>query len=134
MARIALASALTRLGRNSEAVALFPPLLDQAYRDGNWPQLWTALRILAELLVSLDRHETAAVLLAAARQSPSAPALSGPDIDRYQRLEELISQHTGTRVLGQITDLARALPRAQVVDRARATLDLLSRPPAPTAT
>jgi hypothetical protein len=112
-------------------VALFPPLLDQAYRDGNWPQLWTALRILAELLVSLDRHETAAVLLAAARQSPSAPALSGPDIDRYQRLEELISQHTGTRVLGQITDLARALPRAQVVDRARATLALLSRPPAP---
>jgi predicted ATPase/DNA-binding SARP family transcriptional activator len=134
VARIALASALTRLGRNSEAVALFPPLLDQAYRDGNWPQLWTALRILAELLVSLDRHETAAVLLAAARQSPSAPALSGPDIDRYRQLEELISQRTGTRVLGQITDLARALPRAQVVDRARAALVLLSRPPAPAAT
>jgi predicted ATPase/DNA-binding SARP family transcriptional activator len=130
VARIALASALTRLGRKSEAVALFPPLLDQAYRDGNWPQLWTALRILAELLVSLDRHEAAAVLLAAAREAPSAPALSGSDIDRYRQLEELISQRTGTRVLGQITELARALPRAQVVDRARATLDLLSRPPA----
>ncbi len=131
VARIALASALTRLGRKTEAVALFPPLLDQAYRDGNWPQLWTALRILAELLVSLDRHEAAAVLLAAARESPSAPALSGSDIDRYRQLDELISQRTGTRVLGQITELARALPRAQVVDRARATLDLLSRPPAP---
>ena len=32
---------------------------------------------------------------------------------------------------GQITELARALPRAQVVDRARAALDLLSRPSAP---
>jgi hypothetical protein len=131
VARIALAAALTRLGRKSEAVALFPPLLDQAYRDGNWPQLWTALRILAELLVSLDRHEAAAVLLAAARESPSAPALSGSDIDRYRQLEEMISQRTGSRVLGQITELARALPRAHVIDRARATLDLLSRPPAP---
>jgi hypothetical protein len=63
------------------------------------------------------------VLLAAAREAPSAPALSGSDIDRYRQLEELISQRTGTRVLGQITELARALPRAQVVDRARATLD-----------
>jgi hypothetical protein len=71
------------------------------------------------------------VLLAAARESPSAPALSGSDIDRYRHLEELISQRTGTRVLSQITELARALPRAQVVDRARAALDLLSRPPAP---
>jgi hypothetical protein len=44
-------------------------------------------------------------------------------IDRCRQLEELISQRTGTRVLGQITELARALPRAQVVDRARATLD-----------
>lgn len=126
VARIALASALTRLGRDSEALAIFPPLLDQAYRDGNWPQLWTALRILAELLARLDRHETAALLLAAARESPSAPALSGSDIDRYHDLEELISQHTGIRVLGQITELARALPRAHVIDRARATLDTLS--------
>ncbi len=130
VARIALASALTRLGCDSEALAIFPPLLDQAYRDGNWPQLWTALRILAELLVRLDRHETAALLLAAARESPSAPALSGSDIDRYQRLEELISQHTGISVLGQITELARALPRAHVIDRARAAIDTLSHPTA----
>jgi hypothetical protein len=52
VARIALASALTRLGRESQAVTLFSPLLDQAYRDGNWPQMWTALRIVAELLWS----------------------------------------------------------------------------------
>lgn len=39
VARIALASALTRLARHREALALFPPLLDQARRDGNWPQL-----------------------------------------------------------------------------------------------
>jgi tetratricopeptide (TPR) repeat protein len=81
VARIALASALTRLGRHGEALALFHPLLDQTRREGNWPQLWTSLRILAELLANLDRHETAAILLTAARQSPSAPAVSGSDVD-----------------------------------------------------
>ena len=109
VARIALASALTRLGHKGEALALFPPLLHQARREGKWPQLWTALRILAELLVSLDRHETAAVLLAAARQSTSAPAVSGEDGERYRQLEEQISQKTGPDVLDQITALARAL-------------------------
>jgi predicted ATPase/DNA-binding SARP family transcriptional activator len=126
VARIALASALTRLGHKREAMALFPPLLHQARREGNWPQLWTALRILAELLVSLDRHETAAVLLAAARESTSAPAVSGKDVERYRQLQEQISQKTGPDVLDQITALARALPRAQVVDRALAALDDLA--------
>ena len=126
MARIALASALTRLGHTEEALALFPPLLHQTRREGNWPQLWTTLRILAELLVSLDRHETAAVLLAAARESASAPAVSGQDAQRYRQLQEQISQKTGPDVLDQITALARALPRAQVVDRALAALAALN--------
>jgi len=126
VARIALASALTRLGHHEEALALFPPLLHQTRREGNWPQLWTALRILAELLVSLDRHETAAVLLAAAGQSTSAPAISGEDVERYRQLEEQISQKTGPDGLDQITALARALPRAHVVDRALAALDGLA--------
>ena len=126
VARIALVSALTRLGRHGEALALFPPLLHQARREGNWPQLWTALRILAELLAALGRQETAAVLLAAARESPSAPAVSGEDVERYRQLEELISQRTGPDVLEQITALARALPRAQVGDRALAALDGLA--------
>jgi predicted ATPase/DNA-binding SARP family transcriptional activator len=126
VARIALAAALTRLRRHEEALALFPPLLHQTRREGNWPQLWTALRILAELLVSLDRHETAAVLLAAARDAPSAPAVSGEDVQRYRQLEEQISQKTGPDALDQITALARALPRAHVVDRALAALDGLA--------
>jgi predicted ATPase/DNA-binding SARP family transcriptional activator len=126
VARIALAAALTRLGRHEEALTLFPPLLRQTLREGNWPQLWTALRILAELLVSLDRHQTAAVLLAAAREATSAPAVSGEDVQRYRQLEEQISQKTGTYALDQITTLARALPRAHVVDRALAALDSLA--------
>jgi predicted ATPase/DNA-binding SARP family transcriptional activator/tetratricopeptide (TPR) repeat protein len=131
VARIALVSALTRLGRHGEALALFRPLLDQARREGNWPQLWTALRILAELLASLDRHETAAVLLTAARQSPSAPAISGPDADRYRALDDLIRQRVDAAVLDQIATLASALPRTQVVDRALAAIDALQAQMAP---
>jgi hypothetical protein len=71
------------------------------------------------------RHETA-VLLAVARESTSAPALSGEDVERYRQLQEQISQKTGPDVLDQITALARALPRAQVVVRALAALDDLA--------
>jgi predicted ATPase/DNA-binding SARP family transcriptional activator len=131
VARIALVSALTRLGRCGEALALFRPLLDQARREGNWPQLWTSLRILAELLASFDRHETAAILLTAARQSPSAPAVSGPDVDRYRVLDDLIRQRIDPAVLDQIATLASALPRAQVVDRALAAIDGLNAQTAP---
>jgi len=131
VARIALAAALTRLGRHGEALVLFPALLDQARREGNWPQLWTSLRILAELLASLDRHEIAALLLTAAREAPSAPAVSGPDVDRHRLLDDLIRQRLEPDVLHQITTLARALPRAQVADRALAAIDGLNARTAP---
>lgn len=53
-----------------------------------------------------------------------------PGCDRYWQLEELISRRTAAMALGQITELARALPRAQVVDHARAALNLPNSPPA----
>jgi hypothetical protein len=52
--------------------------------------------------------------------------VSGEDVERYRQLEELISRRTGPDVLEQITALARALPRTQVVDRALAALDGLA--------
>jgi hypothetical protein len=52
--------------------------------------------------------------------------VSGKDVERYRQLQEQISQKTGPDVLDQITALARALPRAQVVDRALAALDDLA--------
>lgn len=60
VARIALLSALTRLGRRSEALVLVGPLLQEQRRTGGWPQLWTMLRILAEPLVAFHRTQTAA--------------------------------------------------------------------------
>jgi len=144
VALIALVSALTRLHRHDEALAVFPALLEQARRNGDWPYLWTALRIGAELLAASGQPETAALLLAAARHAPSAPTLTGADITRYRDLEHdlerQLSQQSGPGALGQIDTLAKTLPRAQVLDHALCALTargqepiagpLSSRPPA----
>jgi predicted ATPase/DNA-binding SARP family transcriptional activator len=126
VALIALVSALTRLERHDEALAVFPSLLEQARRNGDWPYLWTALRIGAELLAASGQPETAALLLAAARHAPSAPAVTGADVARYrdleQDLERQLGQQSGPGALGHIDTLARTLPRAQVLDRALCAL------------
>ncbi|GAA2568724.1 BTAD domain-containing putative transcriptional regulator [Pseudonocardia hydrocarbonoxydans] len=123
VARIALLSALTRLDRHSEALDLAGPLLHDELRTGSWPQLWTTLRILAELLVALDRDDTAALLLAAACAAPAAPALRGDDVERYRALEAGIGGRLGPAVVGRIRALAPLLPRVEVVDRALRALD-----------
>jgi predicted ATPase/DNA-binding SARP family transcriptional activator len=121
--RISLVSALTRSGHHHGALEVFPPLLHDLLRMSDWPQLWTALRILAELLVALDRPETAALLLAAADTAPSAPALAGADVERYRQLAEHIRECIGSDVVDRIGVLARPLPRAHVVGRALAAAD-----------
>jgi hypothetical protein len=126
VARIALVSALTRLGRHGEAQALFPRCCTRPAAKATGPSCGQRCASSPNSSRALGRQETAAVLLAAARQSPSAPAVSGEDVERYRQLEELISRRTGPDVLEQITALARALPRTQVVDRALAALDGLA--------
>lgn len=122
LATTALVAALTRLGRGTEALDLVEPLLERWLRLATWPQLWTTLRILAELLAEHDRPEPAALLLAAADRAPSAPAVTGEDADRYTRLAAAARARVGPRALERIDALAAVLPRAQVVDRARAAV------------
>jgi len=118
VARIALISALVRLGRHHEALRVFPDLLHQLRRRGGWPQLWTSLRILAELLEALGRPHDAALLLASASADPSAPKVTGDDIPRYRELQRRIIGQVGTGAHQRMTDQAALLPRAQVLDRA----------------
>jgi predicted ATPase/DNA-binding SARP family transcriptional activator len=122
VARIALVSALVRLGRRDEALRVFPDLLHQLRRRGGWPQLWTSLRILAELLAELDRPQDAAVLLASASADPSAPPITGDDVLRYRELQRRIVDHIGSGAHQQLADQAALLPRVQVLDRALGAL------------
>ena len=127
VARIALVSALVRLGRHDEALRVFPDLLHQLRRRGGWPQLWTSLRILAELLEALSRPQDAALLLAAASADPSAPPVTGDDGPRYRDLQRRIVGQIGTDAHQRLADQAALLPRVQVLDQALAALAATAR-------
>ncbi len=123
VARIALLSALTRLGRRDEALKDLPVLLCELLRAGNWPQLWTALRIGAELLEPVGEAETAALVLAAAQAAVSAPAVTGADVARHRELAERIRHRIGGPAADRAAALAAVLPRARVVERALAAAE-----------
>jgi pentatricopeptide repeat protein len=122
VARIALISALVRLGRHHEALQVFPDLMHQLRRRSGWPQLWTSLRILAELLEALGRPQDAALLLASASADPSTPPVTGDDIPRYRELQRRITDQIGTGAHQRLADQAALLPRVQVLDRALTAL------------
>ncbi|MDN5852171.1 MAG: hypothetical protein L0K86_04850 [Actinomycetia bacterium] len=126
VARIALLSALIRQAEVREALVLVPLLLQDEHRMGRWPQLWTTVRLFAELLATCGLHEMASLLLAAADAAPSAPPVAGADVERYRLLRNQIDQEIGADRAGRIAVLARALPRVQILDRARAAADNLA--------
>ena len=127
VARIALVSAHVRLGHRRDALDVFPALIDDLRRMSNWTQLWTSLRILAELLAEAREDHTSALLLSAASMAPAAPALTGADVARYNELHSQLSERLGPNVIAQISELAAALPRAQIVEPALTAISQVSR-------
>jgi predicted ATPase/DNA-binding SARP family transcriptional activator len=129
IASVALASAVVRHRDTAEALGLFPPLVQRWRRSATWTQLWTTMRLLAELLVRCGRHEVAALLLAAADADAAAPAVTGEDRARLDRLLEALRSELGEAAVDAVTDLARSLLRSQVVERALDEVgDLLTAP------
>jgi predicted ATPase/DNA-binding SARP family transcriptional activator len=125
IASVALASAVVRHRDTDEALALFPPLVQRWRRSATWTQLWTTMRVLAELLVRCGRHEVAAMLLAAADADPAASAVTGEDRSRLHHLRDSISDELGEATSRAVADLAASLPRAQVVERALRAVEIL---------
>ena len=121
VARVALLSALTRTGRVADALALSLTLLELQQRRGHWPQLWTTMRILAELFTVAGRFEAAELVLAAAETAPSAPGLAGADITRYRVLRADLREGLGGTLADRIAAVARLLPRTEILARTRET-------------
>lgn len=122
LSRLALFAVLVRRGEHQDAFNLGVPLLQDIRRAGSWPQIWTTIRISAELLAVRDRREDAAFLLGAAQAAPTAPPLVGDDVGRYAGLWAELRRTLGESVVERISDLAAGLPRTQVIDRAAAVL------------
>lgn len=119
VARIALLGVQVRTGCHDDLPDVVR-LLEDEERAGAWPQTWTTLRILAELVRALGRPHDACYLLAAAAAAAGAPPLTGDDVQRYADLVAGLRAELGPEVVGRIDRLARASPRAQVLERAKA--------------
>ncbi|MFD2028891.1 AfsR/SARP family transcriptional regulator [Promicromonospora aerolata] len=116
VARLGLFAVLVRQGRHREALDLVMPLLHDLRRAAMWPQLWTTLRIAAELLAACERPRDAAFLLGAVQAADDAPQLVGDDIARYRHLADQLTTLLGATAAGRITELAVGVARAQVAD------------------
>ena len=124
LASIALVSLLVRLDRSDEALGELAELIDLWWRTSTWPQQWTTLRLLAELLGGAGQAEAAAVLLEAAERDAAAPAVVGADATRLRALRTRLREELGDDGWRRVTTTARVLPRARVVERA---LDMVQR-------
>ncbi|WP_344033044.1 BTAD domain-containing putative transcriptional regulator [Paeniglutamicibacter psychrophenolicus] len=122
VARIAWLAALVRIGEHREALDMAGPLLEGLLREGNWPQLWTTVRMLAGSFAATGRDALAEFLLAAADAAPSATTLAGPDAMRQTELRERLRGRLGESRSARIAALAGALPRTDIVHRAWAAL------------
>ncbi|SEK60530.1 Predicted ATPase [Blastococcus sp. DSM 46786] len=125
VSRIALFALLVRGGRHDDAIVLGVALFAHLRRLGAWTQVWTLLRILAELLTEKGRWADAAFCLGAAQGAAAAPSPIGQDVERYLVLEATLSEHLGAHVLEQTRMVATATPRARVLTRAERALSEL---------
>lgn len=129
VARVALLAATVRSGDLEEAAHLASRLLADLLTKGAWPQLWTTLRLSAELLAASDRAAEAAFVLEATRVGETVPPLVGEDVDRYAVLAGGLRERLGASAISGIRQLASATPRAQVVRRTEAALhEVMARP------
>ncbi|MEV6305665.1 hypothetical protein AB0M02_40050 [Actinoplanes sp. NPDC051861] len=88
VARVARAAVLIRLGRYAEAVPFCSDLI-LTVRDANMTaQVWTMIRLIAELLGALGEPAAAAKLVRAADIDPMAPAVMSADAERLARLRD----------------------------------------------
>ncbi|BBH67371.1 hypothetical protein ACTI_40560 [Actinoplanes sp. OR16] len=114
VARVARVAVLIRLGRRKQAADACRETIT-AVRDVNMTaQLWTVLRLTAELLSDCGDRESAAVIVRAAEADALAPAVMGPDRDRLARLRDAVPSPRGFSDTASVCGYAlQALASAQ---------------------
>ncbi|ATG51428.1 hypothetical protein CFK38_07725 [Brachybacterium vulturis] len=118
VARLALLAVLGRTGAGDEALEIAGPLLHDIRLAGAWPQAWTTVRLVAELLLARHRFPDAALLHSAVDLATGAPPLIAADVERG--VGEQLRDALGEDVLHGIIRVSAGLSRTQVLDRAAA--------------
>ena len=106
------------------SLAEFPGLIDHWIRLGLWPQLWTTMRLVVEVLTACGEARAAARLLGAEAASQRSGTLYGADARRRAELWERLEAELGAADLAQLVDEGRALADDAAVEEA---LEALSR-------
>jgi predicted ATPase/DNA-binding SARP family transcriptional activator len=125
IAATVLAAVLVRHRPVDEARRYLPVLLDRWRRTATWTQLWTTLRLVAELLADHDDANVAALVLLAAERDPAAPQLIGDDRDRSAKLAIRLREQLGEARYEGIATAVAEFERVDVLERALAALDQL---------
>ncbi len=123
VAGVALLAALVRDGRPDDAAVVATRTVRIARETGAWPQLWTCLRIVAELLAATGHPEQSAFLLCASERAADAPPPMGEDIPRYAALRRLLADELGGTQLERIREAASSAGCDPAAKRALAWVD-----------
>lgn len=110
-----------------DAAQLALRLVPELIRAGTYPQAWTAMRHIADLLGQLDAPELALLVLDSAETAASAPAVVGEAIEAEQRLRSRLEDHANGAssqtseplTLGPLWDLVEAVLRQQDLGNTR---------------
>lgn len=122
LASIGLAAVLVRSG-SAAAPAACADAIRTTVRLGVWPQVWTALRVTAELLVDLHEPSLAGTVLSAGDHDPRATEVLGPDRARQQMLWDDIERGVGPVETAAARARGRSLPASAIADAVLEVLD-----------
>ena len=123
VAAVGRTAALIRTGRRGQAADACRQVIRTLRSAGMWPQVWTAVRLAAELLADLDDPEPAATLLAAADADPLAPTVLADERARQRRVRDRIAHRLPTDRLAAATRRGSTLGRSAAADLALSRLD-----------
>ncbi len=123
MAAIGRAAALLRTGRRGPAADACRQVIRTLRGGGHVAEVWTTVRLAAELLADLDDPEPAATLLAAADADPLAPTILADERARQRRVRDRIARRLPTDRLAAATRRGTTLGRSAAADLALARLD-----------
>lgn len=118
LADTALGSLLVRDQQTDAAAGMLCQALAYWREAGVRPQIWTTVRLIAEVCITRGDHETALVLFEAARRDPSAPEVTGSDADREAAIVGVARAHIDDEAFTRVGELAGRLTRATIVERA----------------
>ena len=96
IAGVSAVSCAARIGDPSIAIGQYRDVISSFRRGGTWPQLWTTVRTLVEVLTRTERDTDAALLLGAVLVTGSGSPIRGADAERLAGSKRRSALASGT--------------------------------------